>query len=60
MLATAMIGLERALHDREPNELVELVDAAGQDDDPITLYLHPEIPEASLVLLRLPRSLDDA
>lgn len=57
MLAAAMIGLERALYDREPNEIVEVVDHAGNGHDPITLYLHPDIPEASLILLRLPRPL---
>ena len=47
-----MVGLERALFDREPNEVVEVIDESGADHDPITLYLHPDIPEASLVLLR--------
>lgn len=51
-----MTGLERALFDRDPHELVEIVDHSGADHDPITLYLHPDIPEASLVLLRPDRA----
>lgn len=58
LLAAAMIGMERALFDREPHEVVELVDRSGVDDEPVRLYLHPDIPEASLILIRPPRPLD--
>ena len=48
------MGMRDALGEKQdgPEVVVEVHDDEPEPDDPIVLYFHPEVPEATLVLLR--------
>jgi len=52
MVGTVMLGLRDAFQPRDPVPVV--VDHAGDPPglEPVTLFFHPEVPEATLVLVR--------
>lgn len=52
LVGTVMLGLRDAFHPRDPVPIV--VDHAGDPPglEPVTLFFHPEVPEATLVLVR--------
>jgi hypothetical protein len=53
IVAAMLLGLRDVLEPVE-DEIAVVVDhdGLGVDAEPITLFLHPDVPEASLVLLR--------
>ncbi|MFP5316935.1 MAG: hypothetical protein ACLGI2_01430 [Acidimicrobiia bacterium] len=52
LVGTVMLGLREAFQPRDPVPVV--VDHAGDPPglEPVTLFFHPEVPEATLVLVR--------
>ncbi|HEX6596502.1 MAG TPA: hypothetical protein VF045_06175 [Acidimicrobiales bacterium] len=52
LVGTVMLGLRDAFRPKDPVPVV--VDHAGDPPglEPITLFFHPEVPEATLVLIR--------
>ena len=53
VVAAMLFGLRDVLDPREDEITVARDhDGHGFDPEPVTLFLHPEVPEASLVLLR--------
>jgi hypothetical protein len=49
-----MLGIREVLEPRPSEEIPIVVDhdGEGHDPDPVGVYLHPDIPEATLVVLR--------
>jgi hypothetical protein len=52
LVGTVMLGLRAPIRPKDPVPIV--VDHAGDPPglEPITLFFHPEVPEATLVLIR--------
>jgi hypothetical protein len=57
-LGEAMLGMARAIFGRKDDEVVVVAEGSGEpsDDQPFTVHLDPDHPEASFVTFRPPDS----